>query len=104
ENLVAVPQRRQRPLTRTHGLPIDVHSAGPALAEPAAEMRSTEADIVAQDIEQRRRRIGVHCYLFAVHAEGCHDPSCLVRLEEKVPLYYTLTNSTEFLAPCLGVT
>ena len=39
---------------------VDDHRARAALAEPAAEARALQAEIVAQDVEQRRRRLDVH--------------------------------------------
>ena len=48
---------------------VDDHRAGAALAEPAAEPRALQAEIVAQDVEQRRRRIDVHGVRRAVHLQ-----------------------------------
>src|SRR5262249_28019279 len=45
---------------RTHRFAFDDHRARAALAEAAAETRTLEADVVAQDVEQRRGRIDVH--------------------------------------------
>ena len=43
----------------SHRLPFDDHRAGSALAEAAAELGTVQFQIVAQDVEQRRRRIEV---------------------------------------------
>ena len=44
---------------RAHRRAVDDHRARAALAQPAAEPRALQAEIVAQDVEQRRRRIDV---------------------------------------------
>src|SRR5262249_17764163 len=44
---------RQRRDAGTHRLAVDVDRAGAALAEPAAEARPLEPEIVAQHVEQR---------------------------------------------------
>ena len=56
------------------GRPVDDHRAGAALAEAAAELRSAEREVVAEDIEQRRRRIDVDRVRLAIHgeADGAH--------------------------------
>ena len=43
----------------THSGAVDQHRAGAALREPAAELGAVELEIVAQDIKQRRVRLGV---------------------------------------------
>ena len=48
--------RGDRPDARAHGLALDDHGAGPALAEAAAEARAVQVEVVAEDVEQRRRR------------------------------------------------
>ena len=60
---------------RPHRLAVDDHGAGAALAESAAEPRALQAEIVAQDIEQRRRRLDVHGVRAAVHlqCDGAHS-------------------------------
>ena len=52
--------RGHRPDARPHRLALDEHRAGAALAEAAAEARALQAEVVAQDVEQRRRRVDVH--------------------------------------------
>src|SRR5579885_3543123 len=54
-----VADRRQRSDARACRLAVNVHRAGAALREPAAEMRVVEAKIPAQGIEQRHVRIGL---------------------------------------------
>src|SRR6478609_5434105 len=54
---------------RAHGLTVDDHGARPALAETAAEARASEAEVVAQDVEQRRVRFGFHRPVMAVDSE-----------------------------------
>jgi len=44
--------------------------AGTALAQPASKLGSVEAEIIAQDIEQRRRRIDVDPMLATIDVEG----------------------------------
>ena len=48
---------------------VDDHRARAALAESAAEARTLQAEIVAQDVEQRRRRLDVHGVRAAVHLQ-----------------------------------
>ena len=56
DDLVAVADRGQRQHARAHGLAVDVHGAGAALREAAAEARPVQSEIVAQHIEQRHVR------------------------------------------------
>ena len=51
--------RRQRRDAGAHRRAVDVDRASAALAEPAAEARAVKAEIVAQRIEQRHRRVVV---------------------------------------------
>ena len=48
---------------------VDDHRARPALAESAAKPRTLQAEIVAQDIEQRSRRVDIHGVRAAVHLQ-----------------------------------
>src|SRR6478672_1640038 len=50
---LAVPDRRHRGHAGAYGLAVDVHRAGAALRQTAAEMRVVERELVAQRIEQR---------------------------------------------------
>src|SRR5262249_5303603 len=61
---------RDRSDARVWWLPIDMHCAGAALREAAAEMRIVETEIVAQSIKQRHLRIGVNRMRLAVDIEG----------------------------------
>ena len=56
---LAVADGRHRRDAGADRLAVEMHRAGAALREPAAEMRIVEADVVAQRIEQRHVRIGV---------------------------------------------
>ena len=49
--------------------PFDDDRAGAALAEPAAELRSAQLEVVAEDVQQRRRRIDIHGLRPAVHLQ-----------------------------------
>src|SRR5579863_370431 len=51
-------------------LAVEMHGAGAALAEPTAEMRVVEAEVVAQHVEQRRVGIGLDRAVGAVDVEG----------------------------------
>ena len=48
---------------------IDDHGARPALAKSATKPRTLQAEIVAQDIEQRSRRVDIHGVRLAVHLQ-----------------------------------
>src|SRR5262249_31588569 len=67
-------RRRDRQHARAHRLAVQVHGAGAALREPAAEVRVAEAEIVAQRIEQRHLGLGVYRNALAVdgHSECGH--------------------------------
>jgi len=55
---------------RAHGLAIDQHGAGAALAEPATEFCAVQRQRIAQDVEERLVRIpGIDGYRAPVDAE-----------------------------------
>src|SRR5258708_35133630 len=56
---VLVRDRRQRRVARGHGVVADNDVAGAAFIGPTAEMRAGDAELPAQDIEQRSIGIGV---------------------------------------------
>ncbi len=60
--------RKRRP-ARARRLAVEMHDAGAALAEPAAEMRIVEIKIAAQSIEQRHVRLGLDRVDLAVDVE-----------------------------------
>src|SRR6185369_1469222 len=71
----ALPARRgHRQHARAHRLAVQVHGAGAALRQTAAEMRVVEAEIVAQRVKQRHLGLGVHRNALAVdgHPECGH--------------------------------
>jgi len=49
-----------------NSLSIDDHCARPAMPEAATEFRAVELEVVAQDVEKRRRRIGIELMWLAV--------------------------------------
>jgi hypothetical protein len=49
-----------------------VHGAGTALAQPAPELRAGEAEVFAQDPEQRHVAADVEVVAFAIHVEANH--------------------------------
>ena len=51
--------RRRRDAARAHGAAVDVHGAGTALPDAAAEFRACQADVIAYDPQQGRLRIGI---------------------------------------------
>ena len=53
DDLLLGRERRQRRDAGAHRLAVDMHRAGAALREPAAEARPVQREIVAQRIEQR---------------------------------------------------
>ena len=55
---------------RAHRGAVDDHRARAALAEAAAEVRPLQAEVVAKDIEQRRRGFDVHGVCASVHPQG----------------------------------
>ncbi len=61
---------RHRPDARPHRLALDQHGARAALAEAAAEARTRQVEIVAQDVEQRRGGLHVHRVRLAVDPQG----------------------------------
>ena len=56
---LGVADRRQRRDAGADRLAVEMHGAGAALREPAAELRIVEPDVVLQRIEQRHVGIGV---------------------------------------------
>ncbi len=63
-----------------HGLAIDDHGAGAALAQPAAELGAVQLKIVAKGVEQRRRGIDVEPVVLAVDREDdAHEASLRAR-------------------------
>ncbi len=57
--------------TRLRGrLAVDAACAGAAFAEAAAVFRAVQGEVVAQELEQRRRRLGRHRMLGAVDVKG----------------------------------
>jgi hypothetical protein len=50
---------RGRDAARAHGAAVDVHGAGTALPDAAAEFRACQADMIAYDPQQGRLRIGI---------------------------------------------
>ena len=76
---LAVAHRRHRRDAGAHRLSVDVHRAGTALREAAAEVRIVQAEIVAQGVEQRHVRLGLDRLRLAVDVEiysshGCGSP------------------------------
>src|SRR6266850_602273 len=65
-----VPRCRDRQDAGAHRLTIEMHRAGAALREPAAEMRIVQAELAAQRIEQRHLGLRVHRNALAVHGEA----------------------------------
>src|SRR5262249_590339 len=57
DDLLARIDARQRSDAGAHRLAVDVHRAGAALAEPAAEARALERKVVAQCIKERHLRV-----------------------------------------------
>src|SRR5581483_6279741 len=53
-----------------HRLAVEVHGAGAALRQPAAEMRIVQPEIVTQRVKERHVRIGVDRVILAVDVEG----------------------------------
>ena len=66
---LAIAHRRDRGDAGADRLAIEMHRAGTALREPAAEMRIVEPEIVAQRIEQRHVGIGIDRVDLAVDVE-----------------------------------
>src|SRR5258707_373162 len=67
---VLVRDRRQRRVARGHGVVADNDVAGAAFIGPTAEMRAGDAELPAQDIEQRSIRIGIDRGLGAIEVES----------------------------------
>src|SRR6266850_3360817 len=70
---------RHRQHTGAHRLAVEMHGAGAALREPAAEVRVVQAEIVAQRIEQRHLGLRVHRNALAVHGEPIRGHPLLLR-------------------------
>ena len=87
DDLAAVDRGEGR-YARAHRIAVDVDGAGPALAEAAAESRSMQAELVPQNIEQRR--IGIidrDRHVLAVHVQGrCSHRDVLAAWLETVAL------------------
>src|SRR3954470_548538 len=60
---------RHRHVARSHRPPVDEHEAGAALAAAAAETAADEAELVAQDVEQRGVRFRADRPDAAIHSE-----------------------------------
>jgi len=58
------------PDTRSNRLAFDDHGACAALTESATEAWPSQAEIVAEDVEQRSRRIDIHGVRLPVHLQG----------------------------------
>src|SRR5262245_24191397 len=71
--------RRHRSNARPHGFVLDEHRARAALPESTAEARTVQIEIVAKDVEERRRRVDVNRTRRAVH------PQCDVGHGEESP-------------------
>ena len=67
---LAVADRRDRRDAGADRLAVEMHGAGAALGEPAAEMRIVQAEIVAQRVEQRHVLVRLHGVHLAVDVEG----------------------------------
>jgi hypothetical protein len=67
------PHRGHRRHAGAHGGAVDDHRARAALPEPASEARPLQAEIVAQDVQQRRRGFDVDRMRFAVDLQ--RDPA-----------------------------
>src|SRR5215831_9023069 len=74
---LAAAYRRDRRHAGAHRLAVDVHGAGAALRQAAAEMRIVERELVAQRVEQRHVGIGVDRVDLAVHVEGHSGHGCM---------------------------
>src|SRR3979490_1307774 len=57
---------------RTHRHAVDMHRAGAALRHAAAEFRSDDVEVLAQDPEQRLLRLDIHVAHLAVDGERAH--------------------------------
>jgi len=66
---VLVRDRPQRRIAGSHRVIVDQDIAGTAFARAAAEMRTRQTEMTAQNREQRRIGIGVDLGLDAVEAE-----------------------------------
>src|SRR5262249_912028 len=74
---LAAAHRRHRRHAGPHRLAVDVHGAGAALRQSAAEMRVVVRELVAQRVEQRHVGIGVDRVDLAVHVEGHSGHGCM---------------------------
>src|ERR1700690_1368822 len=66
---LSLAHRRERRDAGADRLTVELHGAGAALRQPAAEMRIVEADIVAQRVKQRHVGIGIDRMGLAVDVE-----------------------------------
>src|SRR5262249_8101343 len=69
--------RRHRRHAGSHRLAVDVHGAGAALRQAAAEMRVVERELAAQRVEQRHVGIGIDGLDLAIHVEGHSGHGCM---------------------------
>src|SRR5271156_1200210 len=67
---LAVADRADRQQAGTHRPPVDMHRAGAALRDPAAEFGSREADHIPQGPEQRRISRDVDRFALSVDLDG----------------------------------
>src|SRR5260221_659482 len=65
-------RRAQGRRAGSRGLAVQVHRAGAAQRHAAAVLGAGHAEVVAQDPQERRVRIGVHRHGFAVDVQGDH--------------------------------
>jgi hypothetical protein len=61
--------RRDGAVAREDGIPVDEHHAGPALLQPAPVMSALEVELVAQDVEEWRIRVGLNPDVLPVDVE-----------------------------------
>ena len=90
---VALDAAADRDHAGARGDAVDQHGAGPAFAEPAAEFRPVQFEIVAQHIKQRGIGSGVDVMDPAVDCQA--DRACVMLL---VPLRCCVANTA--LNPC----
>ena len=74
---LALPTAETGVMQERIGCAVEMHGAGAALRQPAAELRIVQPDVVAQRVEQRHVRIGVDRVRLAVHVEGYSGHGCM---------------------------
>src|SRR5207247_8233942 len=87
---------------RSDRLAFDDDHAGSALPESAAELRSAQLEVVAEDVQKRRRRVDIQCVRSTVYFDrNSTHRHPLVRLKPDATSAYSEIRRTRTRRTCL---